>query len=510
MKQKKILAILGAFTILLSGVSFQIPKAQAQLSVMRNITFPVVGVVSYGDDFQDPRSGGARVHEGNDIMGKKMQLLVAAVDGTITKVNYPEATWGYSVTITDSEGYRYNYLHMNNDTPGTDDKKGDGFFAYAPDVQDGNPVVKGQLIGYMGDSGNAEGTSPHLHFEIRAPGSNDPLNPYFSLKAAPRIPAPTSPYPKLPKEILPYEQFTGGMTLATGNFDSDSAKELVSGAGPTGGPLVRTFEQDGTALNSFYAYDPGFRGGVSVASGDVDGDGKDEIITGAGPGGGPHLKILKSDGTLIKEFFAYEEAFRGGVNLAVADMNGDGKAEIITGAGAGGGPHVRVFNADGTQVVEFFAYAANFKGGVNVAATNKSNTQTPAIVTAPASSGGPHIKIFDARGGTLAEFFAYESTFTGGVRVAIGNVGQSSNPPEIMTIPASGGGPRLKTFGFTTIVNKDVFVGFEEWWRGGYVIASGDGKVFIGNTAGGRRASIRSYDFSQSSFEPRFPRNNNF
>jgi hypothetical protein len=58
MKQKKILAILGAFTILLSGVSFQIPKAQAQLSVMRNITFPVVGVVSYGDDFQDPRSGG--------------------------------------------------------------------------------------------------------------------------------------------------------------------------------------------------------------------------------------------------------------------------------------------------------------------------------------------------------------------------------------------------------------------------------------------------------------------
>ena len=508
MKQKKIPAILAAFVMLFSGLSFQIQKAHAELSLVRSITFPVVGVVTYGNDFLDPRDGGARAHEGNDILGKKMQVLVAAVDGTITKVNYPEATWGYSVTITDKEGYKYNYLHMNNDTPATDDGKGDGFFAYAPDVVDGNPVIKGQFIGYMGDSGNAEGTSPHVHFEIRAPGTNDPLNPYYSLKAAPRITTPVSVYPKLLNEILPYEQFTGGMTLAVGNMDSDSAQELISGAGPSGGPLVRTFKQDGTTLNSFYAYSNTFRGGVSVASGDIDGDGKDEIVTGPGAGGGPHIKIFKSDGTVVKEFFAYDPSFRGGVNLAVADMNGDGKAEIITGAGAGGGPHVRVFNADGSQVVEFFAYAGNFRGGVNVAATAKNNIGTPSIVTAPASKGGPHIKVFDTKGGTVAEFFAYEATFTGGVRVAIGAVAESTNNPEIITIPASGGGPRLKTFHYS-VVNKDVFVGFEQWWRGGYVLASGDGKVFIGNTAGGRRASIRSYDFSSRSPEPRFPRNNN-
>jgi small subunit ribosomal protein S11 len=89
--------------------------------------------------------------------------------------------------------------------------------------------------------------------------------------------------------------------------------------------------------------------------------------------------------------------------------------------------------------------------------------------------------VFDARGGTVAEFFAYEATFTGGVRVAIGAVAGSTNNPEIMTMPASGGGPRLKTFHYSA-VNKDVFVGFEEWWRGGYVLASGDGKVFINST----------------------------
>jgi hypothetical protein len=95
---------------------------------------------------------------------------------------------------------------------------------------------------------------------------------------------------------------------------------------------------DLTELGGFFAYDPAFRGGVFVAAGDVNGDGKADIITGAGPGGGPHVRIWNgADFTELGGFFAYDPAFRGGVFVAAGDVTGDGVADIVTGAGPGGG-----------------------------------------------------------------------------------------------------------------------------------------------------------------------------
>jgi murein DD-endopeptidase MepM/ murein hydrolase activator NlpD len=185
MKPKILLLLTIAFLV----APFSAPQAKAQLSAVRTIVFPVIGSVTYYDDFGNARSGG-RTHEGNDLMGRKMLPLVAAVDGTIVNVNYPEEDWGYAVTIRDKDGYTYHYIHMNNDTPGTDDGAGDGFNAYAPEVMEGNKVVKGQLIGYMGDSGNAETTPAHLHFEIREP-DRQAYSPYRSLQNATKITVPT-------------------------------------------------------------------------------------------------------------------------------------------------------------------------------------------------------------------------------------------------------------------------------------------------------------------------------
>jgi murein DD-endopeptidase MepM/ murein hydrolase activator NlpD len=151
---------------------------------MRAIAFPVLGPVSYADGWGDCRDGCARHHEGTDILGVRMQPLLAAVDGTVTRVRHENVgKSGAAVTITDADGWRYNYFHVNNDTPGGDDGAATPDWQFTPGLGVGDRVTAGQIVGYMGDSGNSEGSVPHLHFEIRDPtGAARPS--YWSLRAA--------------------------------------------------------------------------------------------------------------------------------------------------------------------------------------------------------------------------------------------------------------------------------------------------------------------------------------
>src|SRR5262249_7034186 len=117
-----------------------------------------------------------------------------------------------------------------------------------------------------------------------------------------------------------------------------------SGPCPGASPQVRGFDTtDGSPKFGFDAY-PGFTGGVRTALGDVTGDGVPDIITGVGPGGGPHVKVF--DGVTLAEvrsFFAFGAGFSGGLTVAAGDVNGDGTADLIVGAGPGGGAHGQVF-----------------------------------------------------------------------------------------------------------------------------------------------------------------------
>lgn len=149
---------------------------------IRDIAFPVDGDVSFRDDFGEPRFG--HTHEGIDMLGKKMMPLLSCIDGFVRYLVIPEASWGYAIVLEDIDNYSYHYLHVNNDTPGTDDGMGGVENAYAPGIERGVAVKRGQVIGWLGDSGNAENAGPHLHFEIRKPNSDEPINPYQSLLAA--------------------------------------------------------------------------------------------------------------------------------------------------------------------------------------------------------------------------------------------------------------------------------------------------------------------------------------
>jgi hypothetical protein len=203
--------------------------------------------------------------------------------------------------------------------------------------------------------------------------------------------------------------------------NGDGRADIVTGAGAGGGPHVQVFDGlTGAVIHSFFAYDPAFTGGVFVAAGDVTGDGLADIVSGAGTGGGPHVKVFDGGNlALIHSFFAYDPAFAGGVFVAAGDVTGDGLADIVTGAGAGGGPHVKVFDGGNLALIRsFLAYAAGFAGGVSVGTGDVNNDGTAEIVTGSGPGGGPHVRVLD--GGTLAslhEFFAYHPAFTGGVAI---------------------------------------------------------------------------------------------
>ncbi|HEX8003355.1 MAG TPA: M23 family metallopeptidase [Mycobacteriales bacterium] len=164
------------------------------------MVFPVLGPTSYSDTFLACRSGCTRKHMGQDLMGPKMRPLVAAFNGVIHSIK-AETTVGDGnyFTLKGDNGWSANYIHVNNDTPGTDDGRGTARYAFAPGLRVGLRVVAGQLLGWSGDSGNAESTGPHLHFELRKgdPWSGTVYNAYWSLNAARRLGAPvvSGPHP---------------------------------------------------------------------------------------------------------------------------------------------------------------------------------------------------------------------------------------------------------------------------------------------------------------------------
>jgi 2',3'-cyclic-nucleotide 2'-phosphodiesterase (5'-nucleotidase family) len=289
------------------------------------------------------------------------------------------------------------------------------------------------------------------------------------------------------RQARAFETFDGSVSVAYGYLNNDAIKDIVVAAGPGGGPHVKVFDGlSGNEIASFYAYDANFRGGVNVAVGDLNGDGTHELITGAGAGGGPHVKAFalnfsggRATPQEVASFFAYAPSFRGGVSVAAGDVNGDGAFDIITGAGAGGGPHVKAFGfvgegGEGTpisasastamsemtalppalgalqELASFYAYDANFRGGVSVASGNIDGLGPDEIITGAGAGGGPHVKAFsrstEGTLSTVSSFFAYDPSFRGGVEV--GSMISSSNlaVSTVLTGAGPGGGPHVRGF----------------------------------------------------------------
>lgn len=158
--------------------------AVAEAKVPR-LVFPVVGQSTFIDDFGDARGQGS--HEGNDIMAPRRALVVAAEAGTV-RFHTTSSRAGCMLYLNGRSGTQYLYIHLNNDLTDGNDNGGScvAGVAYAKGLKDGQKVAAGQVIGYNGDSGDADGISPHLHFEVH-PSGGGAVNPHRHLRQARRL-----------------------------------------------------------------------------------------------------------------------------------------------------------------------------------------------------------------------------------------------------------------------------------------------------------------------------------
>ena len=287
------------------------------------------------------------------------------------------------------------------------------------------------------------------------------------------------------KSFFAYDQnFTGGVRIAMGDINGDGFSDLVTATGIGGGPHIKIWDlRSGTPMQvaSFFAFESNFTGGLYIACGNLNNDvnpntGKvyDDIIVGAGPGGGPRITAFAgaqafaiNQSTVLVNFFAYAPQFTGGVTVAAADRTGDGIDEIVTGAGFGGGPNVTVFQLQQTapgqfnQVViqNFFAFDTLFTGGIYVAGGSFTNSTFDDIFvgTGPGTKATVAVAFGAPSGGI--HYLNPFGNFTGGVRVGISSSTLAGTTPNyLMAAAGPGGGPQVNLYDTSFALVDSLFV----------------------------------------------------
>lgn len=309
--------------------------------------------------------------------------------------------------------------------------------------------------------------------------------------------SPWSPYQKI-KEKEFTGLYKGGHIIEikardqAGNEDQTPAKisfavdpdtGVITGPAQGGSPQIRIFTLNGKVKKQFYAYEKSFRGGVSFAVKDLGDDATREIITGPGKGREPEVRLFRMDGSIIDRFLAYPKNFKGGINVAAGDLDGDGNKEIIT-APQSGIQKIKAFKfqkGKWTSVNWDFSAYAGSSIGVNIAVGDFDGDRIDEVAVVPSIGGPATIKIFGLRNGKIKllapQIQAFTKKFRGGAYIASGDL-NADGKDEILVSVASNGGPQIQIFrmnnaGKYTLLNPGFFA-FSKKMKNGVAIGVGD------------------------------------
>lgn len=261
-------------------------------------------------------------------------------------------------------------------------------------------------------------------------------------------------------------KFRGGASVAVTDLGGNGDEEFIVGAGSNGGPQVEIYNTDRKKVRAFFVFDRKTKAGVNIAAGDLDGDGKAEIVVAPHLGYKPTIEVYDGNGKLKKQFYAFEKNYSGGVRVAVLPFVNGQPGQIIAASGLGREMEIRFFDLNGKQTqTSLFPYGKKIGEGVTIAAGFSTILGEDAVVIGAPSGHKPSVRVYGLESKKIQRYFlAYGEKMKSGVWVGFKN-------DLIVTGPNLGGGPDVRTYDLNTSTLQQQVSVFESKYRGGVRVA---------------------------------------
>lgn len=257
-----------------------------------------------------------------------------------------------------------------------------------------------------------------------------------------------------------------GIRLAVADVNSDLVPEIITVPMAGAAPRVRIFNSAGKIKNQFYAYSTTFTGGTNLAVGDVNADGKNEIITVPASGTSTaKVRIFRNTGSIVKQFTAYGGSVKGGFHVVAGDVNTDGTVDVIISPGPGNAPQIAMFKGNGSLIGRVNAYSSSFRGGVLVSVGDVNANLINELVVTPESQAAARVRVLTYKGVQISQFYAYANTSRGSFSTFVADVDMDGFR-EIVIAPVAGLGPQIKVFNYLGTAEK-AFNIYATSFRGG-------------------------------------------